>query len=183
MSTAILIWTPGGGANSLSQDVQYKVHTDTNYSTAAIVGAAVNTYSIPGLLDNTIYDYSIVDNCAVGGPVAGTAFQTINITCPVVALSPAYNQVGYTFNDLGASITSYTVVLFDSTGNTTLATNNAAIGAPISAAFTGLNASTTYMIGVVVNAGTFNKTCPAQSFTTPPPPPCNAPTNVSAAMS
>ncbi|HEY4062332.1 MAG TPA: hypothetical protein VGM30_10550 [Puia sp.] len=182
MPTATLIWTPGGGANSLSQDVQYKVHTDTNYSTAAIVGATVNTYNIPGLLDNTIYDYSIVDNCAVGGPVAGTPFQAINITCPAVSLTPAYNQVQYNFNDLGASITSYMLTLYDGPGANVLATNNAAIGAPVSAAFTGLNPSTNYKVGITVNAGTFSKTCPPQSFTTLPPPPCNAPTNVSATM-
>lgn len=182
MASATLIWTPGGGANSLSQEIQYKVHTDSSPTTAAMVGAAVNTYTITGLLDNVIYDYWIVDHCAVGGPTPGQPSQAINLTCPAVTLNPDWNLIQYSFADLGGSVSGYNIFLFDANGNT-LATNNAPIGGSVTGTFTGLNPSSNYKVGVTVNAGTFTKTCPPQSVSTIAPPACNAPGSVTATMS
>lgn len=180
MSSFLLNWTPAGGLNSSGQEVQYKLSTVGTWTTATTVSASTDEYTIDDLLDNTIYDFQIVNLCTYGGPTTGTNFQTINIICPTVTITPTYNSVGFSFTNLGASITEYRVDLLNGAGTTVLAFKNiAAAGSTITDNFVGLSASTSYKLRLTVKAGTYSKQCSADTFSTAALPSCSAPSGLS----
>jgi hypothetical protein len=179
MSSFLLNWTPAGGLNSTGQQVQYKQSNSSTWITATTLGPGAATYAATGLLDNVIYDFQIVNICTYGGPSSGTSFQTINLTCPTVQITPTFNSVGFSFSHLGGSVSEYKVDLLNAAGTTIIAFKNmAASGATISDSFTGLDPSTNYQVRVTVKAATYSKQCVAASFTTNALPTCNAPTSL-----
>ena len=176
-----LTWTAGAGAST--QNVQYKLASSSTWITHETVAGNIATSSITGLEDNKIYDFRVVTNCAGGTPNGSPAVQQIKITCPVVTPSPSDTSVAYSFPELGGSITAYTVKLFNSAGDTELASQTPTGTTTRSGTFTGLTASTGYKIRVIITAGSFSKTdCAMVSTTTTATPACNAPTNVSASI-
>jgi hypothetical protein len=184
MATANLTWTPAGGANSLSQDVQYKVSTSSTWITHSNVGPSINTATITGLLDNTVYDFRVINNCSVGGPTPATQYQTVNLTCPVVTVTPSYDSIGYSFTHLGASVDSYTVELLNASDGVVATINELTPSGTVTNSFTGLTASTVYKVRVTVKVGsTFSKQCTATTTGTIAAPTCDPPTGVSATMS
>lgn len=184
MSSFLLNWTPAGGLNSTGQEVRYKLSTTSTWTTAATVGATTDEYTVTGLLDNTIYDFQIVNLCSFGGPTTGTTFQTVNLTCPTVTTTPTYNSVGFSYTNLGASVTEYRVDLLNAAGTTVLAFKNiTATGTTISDSFTGLSATTNYQLRVTVKAGMFSKQCALLPFTTAALPTCSAPSGLSVTVS
>lgn len=184
MSSFILNWTPAGGITSTGQQVQYKLSTASTWTTAATVSAGTNTYTATGLWDNTIYDFQIVNLCSLGGPTSGTNFQTINIVCPTVTITPTYNSVSFSFAHPGASITEYRVDLLDNAGTTVIAFKNITpSGGTVSDSFLGLTAATNYKLKLTVKAGTYSKACPVQSFSSEPFPTCDAPTALTVTIS
>jgi hypothetical protein len=184
MSSFLLNWTPAGGLNSTGQEVRYKLSTTSTWTTAATVGATTDEYTVADLLDNTIYDFQIVNLCSFGGPTTGTTFQTVNLTCPTVTTTPTYNTVAYSFPNLGASITEYRVDLLNAAGSTVLAFKNiAASGSTISDNFVGLSASTNYQLRVTVKTGTFSKQCALVPFATTALPSCSAPSGLTVTVS
>jgi hypothetical protein len=176
-----LTWTAGGGATS--QDVQYKLSTATTWTTHENVAGNITTSNIAGLLDNRIYDFRVITNCAGGTPNGSAPTQQIKITCPSVSTSPSDLSIGYSFPELGGSITAYTVKLFNSAGDTELASQTPSGTTTRSGTFTGLTQSTAYKIRVIVTAGSFSKTdCAMVSVSTTATPACNAPTSVTASI-
>ena len=86
MATIVLNWTPAGGLNSTAQLVQRRTSTGS-FSTLATVAANVNMYTDTTALDNTIYYYQIVTQCAVGGPVEMTDVEAYKIVCPTTTVN------------------------------------------------------------------------------------------------
>lgn len=178
-----LTWTPGASASN--QDVQYKLSTEpTIWTTHSNVAAGVATATINGLLDNRIYDFRVVTNCA-GGISTSAATQQINILCPTVNTNPSSTTIGYSFShDTTSSITAYTAKIFDTTGTTLISSQTPSGTTTRTGSFTGLIASTNYKIRIEITAGTFSKTnCSFVSATTTANPTCNPPTGVTATLS
>lgn len=184
MGSFLLNWTPAGGLNSTGQQVQYKLSTDSTWTTAATLSASAATYTVNSLLDNTIYDFRVVNLCSFGGPTSGTNFQTINLTCPTVSVTPTYNSVSFSFTNLGASVTEYRADLLNAAGSLVLAFKNiTAAGVTISDSFVGLSASTDYQLRITVKAGTFSRVCTASAFTTAALPSCSSPSGLAVTVS
>jgi hypothetical protein len=176
-----LTWTPGAGASN--QDVQYKLSTEpTIWTTHSSVAAGVATATINGLLDNRIYDFRVVTNCA-GGISTSAATQQINIICPTVTTNPSSTTIGFSFPEIGGSITGYTAKIFDTTGTTLISSQTPAGTTTRTGSFTSLTASTNYKIRIEIAAGSFSKTnCSFISVTTTASPTCNPPTGVTATL-
>lgn len=184
MASFTLNWTPAGGLNSTGQQVQYKESTSSTWITAATLGASANTYTISSLLDNMIYDFHIVNLCTFGGPISGATFQTVNLTCPSVLITPTYNSASFSFTHLGGSVNEYHIDLLDNAGTTILAFKNIVpVSSSVSDTFMGLNSATNYRIRVTVKAQTYSKVCATVPFTTDPFPTCNAPTSLAVTIS
>lgn len=184
MASFILNWTPAGGLNSTGQEVQGKVSTTSTWSTITTLSASASTYTVTGFMDNTIYDFRVVNLCSFGGPTTGTNFQTVKLTCPTVTVTPTYNSVGFNFWDLEASVTEYRVDLLNSGGTLVLAFKNiTAAGGMISDSFVGLSSTTGYQLRVTVKAGTFSKVCAVSSFTTDALPSCGVPSGLAVTVS
>jgi hypothetical protein len=185
-TTANLTWAPAGGVTSQNQDVQYKAASSTTWITYANVGATVSSASITGLIDNTIYDFRVVNNCTYSGPTPAMATQNAKITCPAVTIFPGYDHVDYSFVHLGADISKYVVDLLDASDAVLLTNTITSFPIPISSSFSGLVPSTNYKLRITVYAGAafaYNKQCEAQAFATSAPPTCDAPTVVVATLS
>lgn len=183
MSSFLLNWTPAGGLNSTGQQVQYKQSSSSTWITATTLGASVSTYTANGLLDNVIYDFQILNLCTFGGPSSGTAFQTINLTCPTPQIIFTFNSVNFSFPHLGGSVNEYRVDLLDAAGSTVIAFKNiVAITGTIADSFMGLDASTNYRLRVTVKAETYSKQCPQVPFATDALPTCDSPTSLTATI-
>jgi hypothetical protein len=184
MASFILNWTPAGGLNSTGQQVQCKLSTASTWSNLTTLSASASTYTVTSLVDNTIYDFRVVNLCSFGGPTSGTSFQTVNLTCPTVTVTPTYNSVSFNFWDLEASVTEYRIDLLNSAGSLVLAFKNiTAAGGMISDSFVGLSATTSYQLRVTVKAGTFSKVCGSSSFTTDALPSCGVPSGLAVTVS
>jgi len=176
-----LTWTTGSGASS--QDVQYKLASAGSWTTHVNVAGNITTTNINGLQDNLIYDFRVITNCAGGTPTASTAAQQIKIICPTITTTPSDTTIGYSFPEIGGSVTAYTAKLFDSAGTTEIASQTPSGTTTRSGTFTGLSASTAYKVRVLITAGAFSKNdCAFTSVSTTATPACNAPTNVSASI-
>lgn len=184
--TASLNWVLDANANNISQDVQYKLSTSPTWITATSVSAITTSYNITGLNSNKIYNFRVVNNCAISGPSPSTAQTIVELTCPTVSLTaPNSATINYSFASLGGDIDNYTVELFDSAGTTLIQSKNqpGPFGATISNGFSGLTGNTTYKVKVTVHATTFNKVCGIQTITTPNTPACPAVSNVTSSAS
>lgn len=184
---SVINWTPAGGSNSVNQTVQYKATTSATWISFGTVAAGIATATITGLVNNTKYDFQILDNCSVGGPTASIAAHGLQFACPTVTLTPTYNSVQFDFTLTGiGDITKIDVQLLTS-DNTTVAGTQTITGPTNSAytkTFTGLSASTTYYGRLIQYADTsYTGNCASQSTTTAVTPACIAPTNVTATLS
>lgn len=175
-----LNWTVGAGATA--QNVQYKLATDSTWTTFSTVGGTVTNETITGLLDNYIYDFRVVTVCSGGTPAGSSSVQKINITCPSVGLSSTDTIVSYSFLELGGSITGYTVKLFAADGTTEIGSQTPTGTSTRSGSFTGLTASTTYKLLVIATAGSNTSSCSQNTIATTAPPACNPPTSVVATL-
>lgn len=174
-----LNWTPGVG--STSQTVQYKLATASAYTTFSTVGGTVATETVTGLSDNLIYDFRISTACNGGTNTTSPVVQKINIICPTVTITAASTSLSYSFPEIGGSVGSYAIKLFNSAGTSELASQTPTGTTTLTGTFDALTASTTYKIRVVPTAGTITKTdCAFVTGTTSAPPVCNAPTGVTA---
>ncbi len=188
MAQATITWTPAGGTNSLSQLVQYKQSSSSTWLTFSTLLPGAATETITGLNLNTIYDFMVVDNCAVGGLVASGIDEKIKFSCPTLTVTPTFNSVTVAFTGVGANITKYTLQLLDSTGNSVIATQDITNVTPTSFTntFSSLSASTVYNVRLTMYAGStfaYSNICSLTSFTTGATPVCLPPVAVSATMS
>lgn len=171
---ANLTWSLDSNSNNGPQTVQYKLSTVSNWTTATTTNIGVTNAGITGLNQNRLYNFQVINNCTSGGPSPSTPFSAIELTCPTVNLTSTSNSVTYSFVSLGGDINTYTVTLFDSTGNNVIQTKteNAPFASTVTNKFSGLSPNTSYQAKVVVNAGTFSKACNPQTITTPNVPSC-----------
>ena len=197
MATIIVTWTPGGGANVVSQTVKRSISGANSYSTLATVGAAVSTYTDTTAANNTLYQYQIITNCSVGGPTVnlGGFPESIYIDCGSSDISTsigyagsvAYPQITWTiFNRTGTDTKTYTWQWKDASNNAISYLNTVNTQSAVSGIFNvndftgnGLDWNTTYVLHVVFRStnNTYSRTC-TFSITTPAQPVCAAATNL-----
>ena len=175
-----LNWTIGSGATS--QNIQYKLATDSIWTTFSTLSGTATTETVTGLLDNYIYDFRVVTVCSGGAPAGSTPTQQIKFVCPSVGVSVTHDTVSYSFLELGGSVSTYTVKLFASDGTTELASQTPTGTSTRSGTFTGLSALTTYNILVIAAVSTFTSSCSQVTTATTAIPACNPPTGVTATL-
>ena len=174
-----LTWTPGVG--STSQTVQYKLASASTYTTFSTKTGTDTTETVTALSDNLIYDLRISTACNGGTSTTSPVVQKINIICPTVTITATSTTLAYSFPEIGGSVGSYSVKLFNSAGTSELASSTPTGTETLAGTFTALTASTAYKIRVVPTAGTITKTdCAFTTGTTSALPVCNAPTAVTA---
>lgn len=186
---SVITWTPATGSNTLNQTVQYKATDSATWISFATVASGVSTSTITGLVNNTIYDFQVIDNCSVGGPSSSGVIHAIQFACVQMTITPTYNNIQVSFNLANLiDVTKMDVVLLAANGSTSIATQT--ITAPTNTAytlnFTGLTPSTTYNVMLTNYAGAafaYSASCPQQGTATSAAPVCAAPTNVSAVLS
>lgn len=176
-----LNWTVGSGATS--QNVQYKLASASTWTTFSTISGTATTETVTGLSDNLIYDLRITTQCASGTPSNSTVIQKINIICPTVTTTITSTEIGYSFTEIGGSVSSYSVKLYASDGTTEVGTSTPTGTTTRTGAFSALTSSTTYKLKVIPTAGSITKTdCPLVTATTTTPPVCNVPTGVTATL-
>lgn len=67
MANIYISWTPSDPETTISQVVQYKVHSDTLWINAATVSKFAHNYIITGVTLGSAYDIRILSNCTLGG--------------------------------------------------------------------------------------------------------------------
>ena len=174
-----LTWTPGVG--STSQTVQYKLASASTYTTFSTLTGTATTETVTGLSNNVIYDFKITTGCNGGTSTSSPVVQKINIICPTVTVTATSTTLAYSFPEIGGSVGTYSVKLFNSAGTSELSSQTPIGTTTLTGTFIDLTASTGYKIRVVPTAGTITKTdCAFVTGTTSAPPVCNAPTGVTA---
>jgi hypothetical protein len=188
MANIIINWTPGGGSNVTSQQVQRKITGAANFTTIATVQPNVNTYTDTTALDNTIYIYRVVSICAVGGPSNGNEDCIVVLVCPVgITATPSGNAVSFSLPALGTGAEYGTVVIYAGPNTSSSVAYTQTINASGAQTFTvtGLTYSLSHFYQVTLQApscsGTPTVTC-GGTFTTGAAPSCPAPTNVTATI-
>lgn len=174
-------WTPGGGINSVSQSVKYRLK-GTSAWTVPVSGlsAGTSTYTINGISNNKIYEYVVVNVCLGGGETESSIFESINIVCPTVTFTPTDTTIAYSFANVANDVTQYLIEILDSSGSTIVDTHtvNPPFTSNITGTFSGLVAATQYQYRLTIKAQSLQKVCPAQFVTTENPPTCPLPTNL-----
>ena len=174
-----LNWTVGAGATS--QNVQYKLASASTWITFSTVTGTAVTETVTGLSDNLTYDFKIISKCNGGTAGSSAIIKQINIICPTVTTTLTSTSISYSFPEIGGSVGSYSVKLFNSAGTSELSSQTPTGTTTLTGTFTALTASTSYKIRVVPTAGTITKTdCAFTTATTSAPAVCSVPTAVTA---
>jgi hypothetical protein len=161
--------------------VQYKLASASTYTTFSTLTGIATTETVTGLSNNVIYDFRINTACNGGTGTSSPVVQRINIICPTVTVTATSTTLAYSFPEIGGSVGTYSVKLFNSAGTSELSSQTPIGTTTLTGTFTDLTASTGYKIRVVPTAGTITKTdCAFTTGTTSAPPVCNAPTGVTA---
>lgn len=191
MATANLTWSsPNPLDNVQSITVKYRIYGAGAWTTAVSgLAAATTNYSITGLADNTLYEFSVTALCFSGGPTDSTPIETVAWTCPVLTVTATDgSSISFSLNTSTAgSIDQYTVRLFASNGTTLLQskTYTPPFANPITDTFVGLSSNTSYKLRVdlrVTGTSQYNYTSCAQITGTTTAATCPAPTGLSATM-
>lgn len=185
--TANLSWPAPGTATSTGQDVQYKLRSSGTWITYQTVPGDVNTMVIPGLLDNRLYDFQVVNHCQHSGTSSSPLGSTANVTCPALTVTTTASQVAVSFNHLGGDITKYTVQLLAADRTTLVASQNVTVfSTPNNVYFNGLPAHTAYFVNIIPQivdiSKTYYGTCNSVHYDTAGAPVCPVVTNVVATM-
>jgi hypothetical protein len=174
MAQAVINWTPGGGGNIASQEVQYRVQGTTNWTTAVSgLSASASTYTITNLAVNTIYEFRVISNCSIGGPIPSATMTDIEWFCPTITVTPTHNTITYSFSALGGSISAYSVQLLSNDLSTVIQTLTTVSGVFNSVS---IAPSTSYKVRLTLTAGTNTNVCTPVSTATTTPPTCPIPT-------
>jgi hypothetical protein len=180
MASATINWTPGGGGNVTSQEVQYRIQGATNYTTAVTgLSSTTATYTITGLDVNTIYEFKVVSNCSIGGPISSGTMTDIEFFCPTITVTPTHNTITYSFSALGGSISAYSVQLLSNDLSTVIQTLTTVSGVFNSGS---IAPSTSYKVRLTLTAGIYTNVCTPVSTATTAAPTCPLPTLLSASL-
>lgn len=182
MATAILTWTPGGGGGS--QVVQYKKSTESSWTNYSTLSSAATGETIIGLVDNTIYNIRILNNCSSGSgsTVTNTAAA---VKCPTVSVNATDSTARIMFPHLSGDVDKYVIVLSDNANAVVESvTLNGPFDSSIFHVFDSLDSNSNYSVKVTPSAKTFtNNSCTSVSFGTLEAPTCGIVTSVAAVMS
>lgn len=184
MAQTTLSWVPAGGVNSLSQAVQYRKKGDTAWTTFSTETPSISSKTVTGLLDNQLYEFRVLNHCAVGGDISSGMMEGVKFTCPTVTYTKTYESITVSFSHLGGSIDAYDVKLYNS-ANTLISTYSVSspLNSTITHTFDSLSPASTYTVRVVPHAEGYSKTdCLVTTITTNDAPTCSAPTVLSANM-
>ena len=174
MAQAVINWTPGGGGNIASQEVQYRVQGTTNWTTAVSgLSASASTYTITNLAVNTIYEFRVISNCNISDTIASATMTDIEWFCPTITVTPTHNTITYSFSALGGSISAYSVQLLSNDLSTVIQTLTTVSGVFNSVS---IAPSTSYKVRLTLTAGTNTNVCTPVSTATTTPPTCPIPT-------
>jgi hypothetical protein len=152
MATAHLTWTPSPG---LQQEVQYKKASDASYTVYQTVSDSTNSIDIPGLDDNVVYDFLIMNKCVYNYQTPTSPQQEALVTCPTLTIDQAALSLTVNFSHLGGEVSQYTVQLYQMPAETFV--TEGTISSPTSSmswTFTGLSSNTNYKIKVIPKIGT-----------------------------
>lgn len=183
MATINLSWTPDNGPTSVSQTVQRKLASGSTWADLATgLATTDNSYSDTTAVDNTLYDYRVLNVCSAGGPTASGTVQADKLVCPAITTSLTSGEedvitwsVAATTNDAVIA----TILIIDG-GGTTVETNTVNAATAQSGTYdTGQDYGATYTVRVNITDGVFSKVCD-QTVTIGTAPECGAPTGLSA---
>lgn len=166
-----------------TQLVQYQIAGSSSWTDYKYVDLLLNSVTIPNLLDNYIYNFRVATECSTGSRTPSSLSSVINIVCPTVTCTSAGSTVSYSFPALKASITGYTVNLYNNAGTSILATQTPSFTSTtntITGTFSGLSSATGYKVELTITADTFTKTCSKVSITTTGAAACDTPQSVTA---
>lgn len=158
MAIAHLTWTP---ENGVQQEVKYKKQSDPSYS-FQIVSNTVNSVDIPGLDDNVVYEFLVVNKCVYDYEASTSTQLAALITCPTLTVDQAALSLTVDFSHVGGEVSQYTVQLYQMPGETFVTEGTIATPlASMSWTFNGLLADTYYKIRVIPKIGISfqNNTC------------------------
>lgn len=171
----LLNWTPYSGSNSVSQDVNR-----ADIGLIANVGPSANKYTDLNANANTIYEYSVTNNCLVGGPQSTSGVVGVFWECPAIQISEFDGNFKVTTDPLEYGY-FYSIDLYD-VDNTTLVANGEPFPItkdPLNTAFVGLNGGTYYTVRVTLipedangepdMSGLYSYDCTAQGYIGLPP--------------
>lgn len=156
MANFTITWPAPGPSNSTGQIIEYRdVSAGGSWQGTINVSSIVGSYTFVGLHDNTVYEFRVTNECIYGGTELSNTLSSAFLNCPSFTVNPNYTFVdGYTidFNWTSNGPATYIeldVTLLDSTGTITI--DSTTLSDPTySYTFTGLSASTTYIIHVDV---------------------------------
>jgi len=179
---SVLTWVPAAGGGT--QTIQFKLRSETDWATFITVGPAISSQAVTGLNYNSLYDFRVINNCPTGSTTILEG-SDIKFQCVSLTVTPSDTSLTVQFPDLGGTIDTYIVELYD-TQNLLLSTNTliAPFTSTVTSAFTGLSPITTYRIKVTPASYTFSKTdCTQVSTSTTNTPACPAPLSLDGAFS
>jgi hypothetical protein len=185
--TANLSWTAPGVGGSSGQDIQYKLRSSSTWITYTTVPGDVNSIVIPGLLDNRIYDFQIVNHCQHSGTTTSVLDSIAKVTCPALTVTTTASQVAVSFTHLGGDITKYTVQLLAADRLTLVATQDVTVfSTPNNVYFNGLPPHTAYFVNIIPIIvdipSNYVGTCLSVHYDTAGAPNCPQPTGVVSSM-
>lgn len=168
MATINLSWTPGSGANVTGQLVQRRTGGGA-WTTIATLNSTASTYSDTTASDNTVYDYQIITNCEVGGPVDSSDASAIKFVCPTIVATVTDNDVEIALPALTGDIEYSSIEVFEA--GTSVFSQGVSGQSAQNINVNNLNYSTTYSYIVTLTAGGFTHEC-TRDFTIEAEPTC-----------
>jgi len=184
-TSIVLNWTPAGGSNSTGQEVQRSPAGAGTYTTLATLGPTINTYTDTTAVVDTVYDYQIVNICAVGGPTSSGTSDIVDISCVSLTANVqgliVDGEYGELFND--TSWLSFDIL--DETGASVIQALTVPTGQGAglyTSTDAGMSYDTNYILRATLTApnGTIEK-CDVP-FSTGAQPDCEAPTNLTVSV-
>ena len=168
-----LSWNDASSGNGQEDGFVVQYSTDgTTYTTGATTEADVESADITGLSANTLYSFIVLSYHAGGISTSTVATTTTLKNAPSTPSGLVINTVtnssialSWTDNASGNNQEDLVALLF-STDNNTFATNTTQSADTTSATMTGLSASTTYYIKILVSNNGGSNTSDAVSTTT-----------------
>lgn len=199
MATFNLAWNNAGivsNTNVTAQRAHYRqksvggVYITTGFIPANDLPTSATATSIAGLLDNIVYEFRIAAICTAGGPTYNDngIQEKIHFACVTPTASNSTDtSISINVASLPNDITKVVFRLYDSTGTSLLQgpiSINHTASTTVTNIFTGLTASTSYVVKVELVAlvqsvevvSTFSN-CQV-GFSTAAPSTCTAPTNL-----
>ena len=162
MANFLLSWN--SSFYSGDQIVQYRLSGVGSYTDAATVSEQTDTYTITGLLADTLYDFRVKADCGV---LYTDVIVAINISCPTLTITTLLEEIQYEFNDSLADLDKYIIELWKENVLVSQNTLLAPFSNPLNGSFTGLEENGIYQIRLKAYSGDYEKICDFSTATVP----------------